>query len=241
MSTRAKVILGVVIWPARRHHHRRCLRLGGQERRLQAAERVQARPLGLDQDRRARPLDQQGRPLPLPRRRGHHRRRWSTSPSACRQRPNRVQTAVEAAYDAHARQHHARATWTREMATKWFPFIGTLFLFIWFSNMIGYIPLPTNTERQVRHLRRSRSRRSRSTRRRRTSRSRSCSRCRVVQLPRRGHPRQGLLRLPQELDPRRRRGRAPRPDLRHRGDLALRAASSRSPSDCSRTSSPATC
>ncbi len=32
------------------------------------------------------------------------------------------------------------------MARKWFPFIGTLFLFIWFSNLIGYIPLPTNTE-----------------------------------------------------------------------------------------------
>jgi F-type H+-transporting ATPase subunit a len=32
------------------------------------------------------------------------------------------------------------------MARKWFPFIGTLFLFIWFNNLIGYIPLPTNTE-----------------------------------------------------------------------------------------------
>ena len=31
------------------------------------------------------------------------------------------------------------------MAKKWFPFIGTLFLFILFSNLIGYIPLPTNT------------------------------------------------------------------------------------------------
>ena len=32
------------------------------------------------------------------------------------------------------------------MARKWFPFIATLFFFIWFSNMIGYIPLPTNSE-----------------------------------------------------------------------------------------------
>ena len=31
---------------------------------------------------------------------------------------------------------------------KWFPFIATLFFFIWFSNMIGYIPLPTNTEHE---------------------------------------------------------------------------------------------
>ena len=35
------------------------------------------------------------------------------------------------------------------MAAKWFPFIGTLFLFIWFSNMLGYMPLPTNTEHKV--------------------------------------------------------------------------------------------
>ena len=32
------------------------------------------------------------------------------------------------------------------MAVKWFTFIGTLFLFIWFSNMLGYIPLPTSNE-----------------------------------------------------------------------------------------------
>ena len=32
------------------------------------------------------------------------------------------------------------------MAARWFPFIGALFLFIWYSNLIGYIPLPTNTQ-----------------------------------------------------------------------------------------------
>src|SRR4029434_3582457 len=37
----------------------------------------------------------------------------------------------------------------RKTATKWFAFIGTLFLFIWFSNMIGYITLPTNTEHKI--------------------------------------------------------------------------------------------
>jgi F-type H+-transporting ATPase subunit a len=35
------------------------------------------------------------------------------------------------------------------MAAKWFTFVGTLFLFIWFSNLIGYLPLPTNTEHKV--------------------------------------------------------------------------------------------
>ena len=33
-----------------------------------------------------------------------------------------------------------------DIAAKWFPFIATLFLFILFNNLIGYIPLPTNTE-----------------------------------------------------------------------------------------------
>jgi F-type H+-transporting ATPase subunit a len=36
-----------------------------------------------------------------------------------------------------------------KMAAKWFPFIGALFLFIWFSNLLGYLPLPTNTEHKV--------------------------------------------------------------------------------------------
>jgi F-type H+-transporting ATPase subunit a len=35
------------------------------------------------------------------------------------------------------------------MAAKWFPFVATIFLFIWFSNLIGYIPLPTNTEHPI--------------------------------------------------------------------------------------------
>jgi F-type H+-transporting ATPase subunit a len=36
-----------------------------------------------------------------------------------------------------------------DMAAKWFPFIATIFLFIWFSNILGYLPLPTNTEHRV--------------------------------------------------------------------------------------------
>jgi F-type H+-transporting ATPase subunit a len=34
----------------------------------------------------------------------------------------------------------------REMALRWFPFIGALFLFILYSNIIGYLPLPVNSE-----------------------------------------------------------------------------------------------
>jgi len=61
-------------------------------------------------------------------------------------KPNLVQTAVEAAYDL-ANNQITRGNIDRpDIAAKWFPFIATLFLFILFNNLIGYIPLPTNTE-----------------------------------------------------------------------------------------------
>ena len=60
-------------------------------------------------------------------------------------KPNLVQTAVEAAYDL-TNNNITRGNMKSDMATKWFPFVATLFLFILFSNLIGYIPLPTNTE-----------------------------------------------------------------------------------------------
>jgi F-type H+-transporting ATPase subunit a len=63
-------------------------------------------------------------------------------------RPNRVQTAVEAAY-VLMRDNITRGNMDRQMATRWFNFIGTLFLFIWFSNMVGYIPLPINSQETV--------------------------------------------------------------------------------------------
>jgi F-type H+-transporting ATPase subunit a len=65
-----------------------------------------------------------------------------------RARPNRVQTAVEWIYTA-MRDNITRGNMDDAMARKWFPFIATLFLFIWFSNLIGYIPLPTNTHEKV--------------------------------------------------------------------------------------------
>jgi F-type H+-transporting ATPase subunit a len=64
------------------------------------------------------------------------------------QRPNKVQTAVEALFRLMHDNITASAM-SEKMAAKWFPFIGTLFLFILFSNLIGYIPLPTNTEYEI--------------------------------------------------------------------------------------------
>jgi len=57
-------------------------------------------------------------------------------------RPNRTQTAVETLY-ALMRDNITRGNMDDKMARKWFPFIGALFLFIWFNNLIGFIPLPT--------------------------------------------------------------------------------------------------
>jgi F-type H+-transporting ATPase subunit a len=64
------------------------------------------------------------------------------------ERPNRVQTAVELIFQL-MRQNVTRDNLDSRMAAKWFPFIGTLFLFILFSNLVGYIPLPTNTEHKI--------------------------------------------------------------------------------------------
>ncbi len=63
-------------------------------------------------------------------------------------RPNKVQTAVEALYQL-MRDNIAGGNLDERMAKRWFPFIGTLFLFIMFSNLVGYIPLPTNTEHKI--------------------------------------------------------------------------------------------
>jgi F-type H+-transporting ATPase subunit a len=61
------------------------------------------------------------------------------------QKPNRVQTAVEVAYDL-SKNTITGGSLEGELARKWFPFIGALFFWIWFSNMLGFLPLPTNTE-----------------------------------------------------------------------------------------------
>jgi F-type H+-transporting ATPase subunit a len=63
-------------------------------------------------------------------------------------RPNNVQTAVEAGYD-FANNTIVRANMGSGLATKWFPFIASLFFFILFSNLIGYIPLPINSQEPI--------------------------------------------------------------------------------------------
>ena len=63
-------------------------------------------------------------------------------------RPNKVQIAVEGVYDLIRRQI-VNDNLDDKMAAKYFPFLATLFFFILFSNFIGLIPLPTNTEHPI--------------------------------------------------------------------------------------------
>ena len=61
------------------------------------------------------------------------------------ERPNKVQTAVEVIWGVMRDNIAGPNNIDREMALKWFPFIGALFLFILYSNILGYLPLPVNS------------------------------------------------------------------------------------------------
>ena len=63
-------------------------------------------------------------------------------------RPNRVQTIVEGAYDLTYTQI-SKGNMPSQAHAKYFPFVATLFFFIWFSNMLGYIPLPVNDHEKI--------------------------------------------------------------------------------------------
>jgi F-type H+-transporting ATPase subunit a len=64
------------------------------------------------------------------------------------QKPNRVQTAIEVAYDL-TKNNITGGNLDPATAARWFPFLAALFFWIWFSNIIGFLPLPTNTEHTV--------------------------------------------------------------------------------------------
>ncbi len=64
------------------------------------------------------------------------------------QKPNRVQTAIEVSYDL-TKDTISGGNLEPKMAARWFPFLAALFFWIWFSNMLGFLPLPTNTEHAI--------------------------------------------------------------------------------------------
>jgi F-type H+-transporting ATPase subunit a len=64
-----------------------------------------------------------------------------------RERPGRLQVAVEGYYDFMRRL--TRENLDDELERKYFPLIATIFVFILVSNLIGYIPLPVNSAAKV--------------------------------------------------------------------------------------------
>ena len=122
------------------------------------------------------------------------------------------------------RDNITRGNMDDAMAKKWFPFIGTLFLFIWYSNLIGYIPLPTNTEHPFHVVGVEIPSFAIYAATANISIPLVARADRLRRLQRRGHPRQGRPRLPQEPDPRRRHRLRGGPDLRARVPLELHAA-----------------
>ena len=65
-----------------------------------------------------------------------------------RQKPNLVQTTVELAFDLVDGQI-TNDNLDKQRAIRWFPWLATSFFFILFSNLIGLIPLPTNTAEPI--------------------------------------------------------------------------------------------
>lgn len=61
-------------------------------------------------------------------------------------RPARRQTTGEALYEAVQGQI-AEGNLPSKAIGRWFPYVASLFLFIWVLNMIGFVPLPISDER----------------------------------------------------------------------------------------------
>jgi F-type H+-transporting ATPase subunit a len=62
--------------------------------------------------------------------------------------PKKLQAFVELVYDFSETQI-GRASLPAKTYTTWFPYLATLFLFIWINNVISYLPLPVNTEHKI--------------------------------------------------------------------------------------------
>ena len=60
-------------------------------------------------------------------------------------RPGRRQTAGEAIYDLIQGQI-VESSLPSKAITTWFPYVASLFLFIWVLNVVGFVPLPISDE-----------------------------------------------------------------------------------------------
>jgi F-type H+-transporting ATPase subunit a len=69
--------------------------------------------------------------------------------SRMQREPNKTQMIVELAYDLTRNNITGGNIPDERLARRWFPTLAGLFFFIWFSNMIGFLPLPINTEHKI--------------------------------------------------------------------------------------------
>ena len=140
------------------------------------------------------------------------------------QKPNRVQTAVEVAYDL-TKNNITGGNLDGAMAARWFPFLAALFFWIWFSNMIGFLPAADQHRARDHRLRPAdpglRDLRGDGE----PLDPAGADPGRLALLPLRRDPRQGLDPLPEELAAAGPGGDEPDRQglhLRDRGDLSLR-------------------
>lgn len=61
-----------------------------------------------------------------------------------RTNPNRTQAVVEALY-SFSETNIGQATLPKVAFARWFPYVASLFVFIWTLNMVSFIPLPFDT------------------------------------------------------------------------------------------------
>ena len=61
-----------------------------------------------------------------------------------RTNPNRTQSVVEVLY-TFSETNIGQATLPKVAYVRWFPYVASLFVFIWVLNMISFIPLPLDT------------------------------------------------------------------------------------------------
>ena len=65
-----------------------------------------------------------------------------------RAQPGRTQTVVELLY-TFSETNIGQATLPKAAYVRWFPYVATLFVFIWTLNMVSFIPLPLDTENHL--------------------------------------------------------------------------------------------
>src|SRR6266511_6045015 len=101
--------------------------------------------MGADSSRPARPVDKQGGRVRAARLPADDPARLRPHALRLTLRPGRRQTIGEWIYDI-AQSNIAEQGLPSKAISLWFPYVATLFLFIWVLNMVGFIPLPLSDQ-----------------------------------------------------------------------------------------------